>query len=54
MVVLFSVFKNGIYDINSYRKLGRNQIRIGIFPFVDFEDIKKLTRCLEFTFNSLK
>lgn len=46
--------KNGIYDINSYRKLGRNQIRIGIFPFVDFEDIKKLTRCLEFTFNSLK
>lgn len=46
--------KNGIYDINSYRKLGRNQIRIGIFPFVDFEDVKKLTQCLEFTFNSIK
>lgn len=45
--------KNGIYDINSYRKLGRNQIRIGIFPFVTFEDVKKLTQCLEYTFQSI-
>ena len=45
--------KNGIYDINSYRKLGRNQIRIGIFPFVRFDDVKKLTQCLEYTFATI-
>lgn len=46
--------KNGIVDINSYRKLGRNQIRVGIFPFVTFEDVKKLTECLDFAFHSVK
>lgn len=46
--------KNGIYDINSYRKLGRNQIRIGIFPFVAFDDVKKLTQCLDYAFQSIK
>lgn len=46
--------KNGIFDINSYRKLGRNQIRIGIFPFVDFDDIKKLTQCLDYAFETIK
>ncbi len=45
--------KNRVYDINSYRKLGRNQIRIGIFPFVDFDDVKKLTQCLDATFETI-
>jgi phosphoserine aminotransferase len=46
--------KNGINDINSYRKLGKNQIRIGIFPFVSFNDVKKLTECIDFSFKSIK
>lgn len=46
--------KNGINDINSYRKLGRNQIRVGIFPFITLDDVKKLTECLDFAFKSVK
>ncbi|MFN8672888.1 MAG: aminotransferase class V-fold PLP-dependent enzyme [Candidatus Sericytochromatia bacterium] len=51
---LVSAFrKNGIFDINSYRKLNRNQIRIGIFPFVSYDDLKKLTECFDFAFSQL-
>ncbi len=45
--------KSGIVDINSYRKLGRNQIRVGIFPFVEMDDVKKLTECLDYAFKSI-
>ncbi len=38
---------NGIVDIESYRKLGRNQIRVGMFPSVDPEDVAALTRSLD-------
>jgi len=40
--------KNGIVDINSYRKLGKNQIRIGIFPLVPLADVEKLVNCLDY------
>jgi phosphoserine aminotransferase len=39
---------NGIVDTDSYRKLGRNQLRIGMFPAVDPDDVEKLTRCIDF------
>jgi phosphoserine aminotransferase len=38
---------NGIVDTDSYRKLGRNQLRIGMFPAVDTSDVEALTRCID-------
>jgi len=39
---------NGIVDTEPYRKLGRNQLRIGMFPAVEPEDVQALTACIEF------
>ena len=39
--------QNGIVDTESYRKLGRNQIRIGMFPAVEPDDVAALTRCID-------
>lgn len=44
---------NGIYDTDSYRKLGRNQLRIGMFPAVDPDDVEALTHCLDLVVESL-
>jgi phosphoserine aminotransferase len=38
---------NGIVDVEPYRKLGRNQLRIGMFPAVDPADIQALTACVD-------
>ncbi|HTA15764.1 MAG TPA: phosphoserine transaminase [Solirubrobacteraceae bacterium] len=38
---------NGIVDVEPYRKLGRNQLRIGMFPAVDPADVQALTACIE-------
>ena len=38
---------NGIVDTDSYRKLGRNQLRIGMFPAIDPDDVEALTRCVD-------
>jgi phosphoserine aminotransferase len=45
--------ENGIVDTESYRKLGRNQLRIGMFPAVDPEDVAALTRCIEYVVERL-
>jgi phosphoserine aminotransferase len=39
---------NGIVDTDSYRKLGRNQLRIGLFPAVDPDDVAALTACVDY------
>ena len=39
---------NGIVDTDSYRKLGRNQLRIGMFPAVDPADVQALTASIEY------
>lgn len=39
---------NDIVDTNGYRKLGRNQLRIAMFPAIDPEDIEALTACLDY------
>ncbi|MCW2722293.1 phosphoserine transaminase [Pseudonocardia sp.] len=38
---------NGIVDTEPYRKLGRNQLRIGMFPAVDPDDVSALTACID-------
>ncbi len=38
---------NGIVDVEPYRKLGRNQLRIGMFPTVEPADVEALTACIE-------
>ena len=38
---------NGIVDTDAYRKLGRNQLRIGMFPAVPQSDIESLTACID-------
>ena len=39
---------NGIVDTEPYRALGRNQLRIGMFPAVDPADVEALTACIDF------
>jgi phosphoserine aminotransferase len=39
---------NGIVDTEPYRKLGRNQLRIGMFPAVEPDDVRALTACVDF------
>jgi phosphoserine aminotransferase len=46
--VATSLRANGIVDTESYRKLGRNQLRIGMFPSVDPEDVEALTACIDY------
>ena len=43
---------NGILDTEPYRKLGRNQLRIGMFPAIDPEDVRKLTGAIDFIIDS--
>jgi phosphoserine aminotransferase len=38
---------NGIVDVEPYRKLGRNQLRIGMFPAIDTADVQALTSCID-------
>jgi phosphoserine aminotransferase len=39
--------RNGIVDIDGYRKLGRNQLRIGLFPAVEPSDAARLTQAID-------
>ena len=38
---------NGIVDVEPYRKLGRNQLRVGMFPAVEPDDVEALTACVD-------
>jgi phosphoserine aminotransferase len=38
---------NGIVDVEPYRKLGRNQLRVGMFPAVEPGDVEALTACID-------
>ncbi|HEY5194223.1 MAG TPA: phosphoserine transaminase [Solirubrobacteraceae bacterium] len=38
---------NGIVDVEPYRKLGRNQLRVGMFPAVEPADVRALTACID-------
>ncbi|QTI68484.1 phosphoserine transaminase [Gordonia polyisoprenivorans] len=39
---------NGVVDTEPYRKLGRNQLRIGMFPAIDPDDVSKLTASIDY------
>jgi phosphoserine aminotransferase len=44
---------NGIVDTEPYRKLGRNQLRVAMFPAVDPEDVGALTACVDWVVERL-
>ncbi|HET8601098.1 MAG TPA: phosphoserine transaminase [Segeticoccus sp.] len=44
---------SGIVDTEPYRKLGRNQLRVGLYPAVEPEDVSALTRCIDHVVDSL-
>jgi phosphoserine aminotransferase len=44
---------NGILDTEPYRKLGRNQLRIAVFPAVEPDDVRALTGCLDYVISQL-
>ena len=39
---------NGIIDVEPYRKLGRNQLRVGLFPAIEPDDVAMLTRAIDY------
>ena len=44
---------NGIVDTEPYRKLGRNQLRVAMFPAVDPADVAALTACIDYVIERL-
>jgi phosphoserine aminotransferase len=38
---------NGIVDVEPYRKLGRNQLRVAMFPAIEPDDVRALTACID-------
>ena len=44
---------NGVVDVEPYRKLGRNQLRVGMFPAIDPEDISKLISSIEYVVSQI-
>jgi phosphoserine aminotransferase len=44
---------NGIVDVEPYRKLGRNQLRIGMFPAVEPADVQALTACIDYVLEQI-
>lgn len=45
--------ENGIVDVDSYRGLGRNQLRVAMFPAIDPEDVQKLTESIDYITKNL-
>ncbi len=44
---------NGIVDTEPYRKLGRNQLRVAMYPAIDSSDVEALTECIDFVVGRL-
>lgn len=51
--VVAALRANGIVDVFPYRKLGRNQLRVGVFPAVEPDDVAQLTRAVDFVVDHL-
>jgi phosphoserine aminotransferase len=52
-VVAGALRANGVVDVEPYRKLGRNQLRVGMFPAVEPDDVEALTRCIDYVVDRL-
>jgi phosphoserine aminotransferase len=46
--------RNGIVDTDGYRKLGRNQLRVGLFPAVEPSDVRALVTCIDHVVERLR
>jgi phosphoserine aminotransferase len=46
-LVAATLRENGIVDVEPYRKLGRNQLRVAMFPATDPADVRALTGCID-------
>jgi phosphoserine aminotransferase len=46
--------QNFVLDTESYRKLGRNQLRVALYPAVDSEDVEALTHCIDYVAERLR
>lgn len=44
---------NGVVDTEPYRKLGRNQLRVAMFPAIDPADVEALTKCIDYVIDKL-
>ena len=44
---------NGVVDTDPYRKLGRNQLRVALFPAVEPSDVEALTACIDYIVDRL-
>jgi phosphoserine aminotransferase len=44
---------NGIVDVEPYRKLGRNQLRVAMFPAIEPADVEALTACVDYVVERL-
>jgi phosphoserine aminotransferase len=45
---------NGIVDVEPYRKLGRNQLRVAMFPAIEPDDVSALTACIDYVVERLE
>ncbi len=45
---------NGVVDTEPYRKLGRNQLRVAMFPAIDPDDVAKLTHAIDYLAEALR
>jgi phosphoserine aminotransferase len=53
-VIAATLRANGIVDVEPYRKLGRNQLRVGMFPAVDPADVEALTVCIDWVVENVE
>jgi len=53
-LVAATLRRNGIVDVEPYRKLGRNQLRIAMFPAIEPSDVVALTACVDYVVERLR
>ena len=46
-VIASTLRANGIVDVEPYRKLGRNQLRVAMYPAIEPQDVQALTGCID-------
>ncbi len=51
--VVAALRDNGVVDVFPYRKLGRNQLRVGVFPAVEPDDVARLTQAVDYVVERL-
>lgn len=52
--VIAALRANGVLDVAGYRGLGRNQLRVGMFPAIEPDDVTALTECVDYVVENLK